>query len=62
MLGKAGAELKIGFFLSNTGPMSTMSISQLNCKKVSPPGLSLSFSDLVLTVFPDALINATYCR
>ena len=42
--------------------MSTLSISQMNWKKVSPPGLSLSLFDLMLTVLPEALRNATACR
>ena len=42
--------------------MYTLLISQLNWKKVSPPGLSLSLSDLTLTVLPDALRNAPACR
>ena len=42
--------------------MSTLSIFQLNWKKVSPLGLSLIFSDLTLTVLTDSLRNAIDCR
>ena len=37
--------------------MSTMSISQLNRKKVSLPGMLFNFSDLTLIVLPNVLIN-----
>ena len=62
VFGKSEAELKVVFFLQIRGRMSMLSISQLNQKKVSPPGLSLSFSYLVLTAFPDVLINDIACR
>ena len=42
--------------------MSTLSISQVNRKKVSTPGLWFSLSDLKLTVLADVLINAIACR
>ena len=42
--------------------MSTLSILQMNWKKVIPPGLSLILSDLALTVLLNTLRNATAFR
>ena len=42
--------------------MFTLSILQLNGKKVIPLFLSLNFSELVLTVLSEALRNATTFR
>ena len=40
--------------------MSTLSILQLNSKKVSTSGMSLILSELKLTLFPDSLRNVLH--
>ena len=61
VLGKAEIELKV-FFLQIQGYMPMMLISQINWKKVSPPGLSFSLTELTFTVLTYALRNATAFR
>ena len=62
VLGKSEAEPKVDFFWWIWGLVSTLLISQLNWKKLSPPGLSLSLSELTLTVLTDIFRDSTSCR